>query len=172
MQFCNYKISRVSNFYNFVKISDITIIIIFFNIDHLCNTCGFLGCYLFVLWLCVLLCCDYGPHGHMLGYSSCALCSQKTLLGFFDALCVFVFYSLSCDPCIDFCLHVCFVLVMLLIDDTLELLQMPKTHFTFEIHSGRCFEWNPSLVYVGRKVNYLHKIDPDLLSYFEIQDVF
>jgi hypothetical protein len=64
------------------------------------------------------------------------------------------------------------VLVMLLIDDTLELLQMPKTHFTFEIHSGRCFEWNPGLVYVGRKVNYLHKIDLDPLSYFEIQYVF
>uniref|UniRef100_A0A2N9HJM3 PB1-like domain-containing protein n=1 Tax=Fagus sylvatica TaxID=28930 RepID=A0A2N9HJM3_FAGSY len=48
---------------------------------------------------------------------------------------------------------------------------MTNLLFEIEIHSGGQFERNPELVYLGGKVSTYCKIDPDRLSYFEIQDM-
>mgnify|MGYP007088681966 CR=1 FL=1 len=44
--------------------------------------------------------------------------------------------------------------------------------FDFTIHHNGYFEWNSSLECVGDEVSIIGNIDPDLLSYFEIQDIF
>ena len=44
--------------------------------------------------------------------------------------------------------------------------------FDFTIHHSGYFEWNSSLECVGYEVSIMGNIDPDLLSYFEIQDIF
>lgn len=43
--------------------------------------------------------------------------------------------------------------------------------FSFEIYKDGSFEWNPDLVSVGGKVSFVYNVNPNLLSYFEIQDV-
>uniref|UniRef100_A0A2N9GDS7 Uncharacterized protein n=1 Tax=Fagus sylvatica TaxID=28930 RepID=A0A2N9GDS7_FAGSY len=48
---------------------------------------------------------------------------------------------------------------------------MTNLLFEIEIHSGGQFERNPELVYLGGKVSTYCKVDPDRLSYFEIQDM-
>uniref|UniRef100_A0A2N9HEE9 Uncharacterized protein n=1 Tax=Fagus sylvatica TaxID=28930 RepID=A0A2N9HEE9_FAGSY len=48
---------------------------------------------------------------------------------------------------------------------------MTNLLFEIEIHSGGQFERNPELVYLGGKVSTYCKIDPNRLSYFEIQDM-
>uniref|UniRef100_A0A2N9IZN7 Uncharacterized protein n=1 Tax=Fagus sylvatica TaxID=28930 RepID=A0A2N9IZN7_FAGSY len=48
---------------------------------------------------------------------------------------------------------------------------MTNLFFEIEIHSGGQFERNPKLVYLGGKVSTYCKVDPDRLSYFEIQDM-
>uniref|UniRef100_A0A2N9J2Q8 Uncharacterized protein n=1 Tax=Fagus sylvatica TaxID=28930 RepID=A0A2N9J2Q8_FAGSY len=48
---------------------------------------------------------------------------------------------------------------------------MTNLYFEIEIHSGGQFERNPELVYLGGKVSTYPKVDPDRLSYFEIQDI-
>ena len=50
-------------------------------------------------------------------------------------------------------------------------MQMTNLYFEIEIHSGGQFERNPELVYLGGKVSTYPKVDPDRLSYFEIQDM-
>ena len=50
-------------------------------------------------------------------------------------------------------------------------MQMTNLLFEIEIHSGGQFERNPELVYLGGKVSTYCKVDPDRLSYFEIQDM-
>jgi hypothetical protein len=50
-------------------------------------------------------------------------------------------------------------------------MQMTNLYFEIEIHSGGQFERNPELVYLGGKVSTYPKVDPDHLSYFEIQDM-
>ena len=50
-------------------------------------------------------------------------------------------------------------------------MQMINLLFEIEIHSDGPFERNPKLVYLGGKVSTYCKIDPDRLSYFEIQDM-
>nr|POE91209.1 hypothetical protein CFP56_37813 [Quercus suber] len=46
-------------------------------------------------------------------------------------------------------------------------------NFTFdiEIYVGGCFVGDPTLKYVGGSVHTLTEIDPDKLSFFEIQDL-
>ena len=47
-----------------------------------------------------------------------------------------------------------------------------KIRFDFTIqHSGN-FEWNPSLEYVGGEISTMTNFDLDLLSHFEIQDIW
>ena len=48
---------------------------------------------------------------------------------------------------------------------------MTNLYFEIEIHSGGQFERNPELVYLGGKVSTYLKVDPDRLTYFEIQDM-
>lgn len=48
---------------------------------------------------------------------------------------------------------------------------MVDSRFSFEIYRYGNFAWNPDLVYVGGKVSFVYNVNPDLLSYFEIQDV-
>ena len=43
--------------------------------------------------------------------------------------------------------------------------------FNFEIHHGGQFVWNPDLVYLGGSTSFVDNVDPDKLSYFEIQDI-
>ena len=43
--------------------------------------------------------------------------------------------------------------------------------FDIEIHVGGCFMEEPTIEYVGRSVRLLTEIDPDKLSFFEIQDL-
>ena len=50
-------------------------------------------------------------------------------------------------------------------------MQMTNMLFEIEIHSDGQFERNPELVYLGGKVSTYCKIDPERLSYFEIQDM-
>ena len=50
-------------------------------------------------------------------------------------------------------------------------MQMINLLFEIEIHSDGPFERNPKLVYLGGKVSTYPKVDPDRLSYFEIQDM-
>ena len=50
-------------------------------------------------------------------------------------------------------------------------MQMTNLLFEIKIHSGGIFVRNPELVYLGGKVSTYYKIDPDHLSYFEIQDM-
>ena len=47
-----------------------------------------------------------------------------------------------------------------------------KIRFDFTIHHSGNFEWNPSLEYVGGEVSTMVNVDQDLLSHFEIQDIF
>jgi hypothetical protein len=48
---------------------------------------------------------------------------------------------------------------------------MTNLFFKIEIHSGGQFDRNPKLVNLGGKVSTYCKVDPDRLSYFEIQDM-
>lgn len=48
---------------------------------------------------------------------------------------------------------------------------MDGISFTFEIHYGGTFVWNPNLEYVGGNVETIYNIDPDKHSYFEIQAI-
>jgi hypothetical protein len=50
-------------------------------------------------------------------------------------------------------------------------IQMTNLLFEIEIHSSGQFERNPEVVYLGGKVSTYCKVDPDRLSYFEIQDM-
>ena len=50
-------------------------------------------------------------------------------------------------------------------------MQMTNLLFKIEIHSGGQFERNLELVYLGGKVSTYPKVNPDRLSYFEIQDM-
>ena len=50
-------------------------------------------------------------------------------------------------------------------------MQMAYLTFNFEIHHGGQFVWNPDLVYLGGSTSFINKVDPDKLSYFEIQDM-
>jgi hypothetical protein len=50
-------------------------------------------------------------------------------------------------------------------------MQMTNLLFEIEIYSDGQFERNPELVYLGGKVSTYCKVDPDRLSYFEIQDM-
>ena len=43
--------------------------------------------------------------------------------------------------------------------------------FDIEIHVGGCFVEEPTIEYVGGSVHLLTDIDPDKLSFFEIQDL-
>ena len=43
--------------------------------------------------------------------------------------------------------------------------------FDIEIHVGGCFVDEPTIEYVGGSVHTLTEIDPDKLSFFEIQDL-
>ena len=44
--------------------------------------------------------------------------------------------------------------------------------FSFEIHHGGQFVWNPNLVYLGSSISFIKEVDLDKLSLFEIQDIF
>ena len=44
--------------------------------------------------------------------------------------------------------------------------------FSFEIHHGGQFVWNPDLVYLGDSISFIDEVDPDRLSLFEIQDIW
>ena len=50
-------------------------------------------------------------------------------------------------------------------------MQMADLVFNFEIHHGGQFVWNPDLVYLGGSTSFVDNVDPDRLSYFEIQDI-
>ena len=50
-------------------------------------------------------------------------------------------------------------------------MQMVDLTFNFEIHHGGQFVWNLDLVYLGGSTSFYDKVDPDRLSYFEIQDM-
>ena len=50
-------------------------------------------------------------------------------------------------------------------------IQMVDLTFNFEIHHGGQFVWNPDLVYLGDSTSFIDKVDPDKLSYFEIQHI-
>ena len=41
--------------------------------------------------------------------------------------------------------------------------------FTFEIHHGGTFVWDPDLIYLGGSVSTIDNINPNRLSFFEIQ---
>ena len=43
--------------------------------------------------------------------------------------------------------------------------------FDIEIHVGGCFVEEPTIEYVGGSIYLLTEIDPDKLSFFEIQDL-
>ena len=47
-----------------------------------------------------------------------------------------------------------------------------EIHFDFTIHHSGNFEWNLGLEYVGGEVSVMSNVDPDLLSHFEIQDIY
>ena len=50
-------------------------------------------------------------------------------------------------------------------------MQMANLAFNFEIHHGSQFVWNPDLVYLGGSISFVDNVDPDRLSYFEIQNI-
>ena len=50
-------------------------------------------------------------------------------------------------------------------------MQMVDLRFTFEIHHGGHFVWNPNLVYLDGSVSVINEVGPDRLSLFEIQDI-
>ena len=50
-------------------------------------------------------------------------------------------------------------------------MQMANLAFNFEIHHGGKFVWNPDLVYLGGSTSFVDNVDPDRLSYFEVQDI-
>ena len=50
-------------------------------------------------------------------------------------------------------------------------MQMVDLTFSFEIHHGGQFVWNPDLVYLGGSISFIKEVDPDKLSLFEIQDI-
>ena len=50
-------------------------------------------------------------------------------------------------------------------------MQMADLVFNFEIHHGGQFVWNPNLVYLGGSTSFVDNVDPERLSYFEIQDI-
>ena len=50
-------------------------------------------------------------------------------------------------------------------------MQMADLAFNFEIHHGGKFVWNPNLVYLGGSSSFVENVDPDRLSYFEVQDI-
>ena len=50
-------------------------------------------------------------------------------------------------------------------------MQMADLAFNFEIHHGGQFLWNPDLVYLGGSISFVDNVDPNKLSYFEIQDI-
>ena len=50
-------------------------------------------------------------------------------------------------------------------------MQMVDLTFIFEIHHGGQFVQNPDLVYLGGSTSFYDEVDPDRLSYFEIQDM-
>ncbi|KAG5540314.1 hypothetical protein RHGRI_020523 [Rhododendron griersonianum] len=52
------------------------------------------------------------------------------------------------------------------------LTEMGDQYFSFEIHHGGQFVWNPQVAYVGGKVDYVGEFDPARLSLFEIKDVY
>ena len=47
-----------------------------------------------------------------------------------------------------------------------------EIRFDFIIHHSGNFEWNPNLEYVGGEVSTMANVDLDLLSHFEIQDIY
>ena len=51
------------------------------------------------------------------------------------------------------------------------LLQMDDEEMKLEVHYGSAFLWNPSLEYFGGEVEIVYR-NPDLLSYFEIKDIY
>ena len=50
-------------------------------------------------------------------------------------------------------------------------MQMVDLRFTFEIHHGGHFVWNPNLVYLDGSVSVINEVGPNRLSLFEIQDI-
>ena len=50
-------------------------------------------------------------------------------------------------------------------------MQMVDLTFSFEIHHGGQFVWNPNLVYLGGSISFIDEVDSDKLSYFVIQDI-
>ncbi|KAF7149666.1 hypothetical protein RHSIM_Rhsim02G0065400 [Rhododendron simsii] len=54
--------------------------------------------------------------------------------------------------------------------DAIEL-EMGDQYFSFEVHHGGQFVWNPQVAYVGGKVDYVGEFNPARLSLFEIRDV-
>ena len=50
-------------------------------------------------------------------------------------------------------------------------MHMADLTFNFEIHHGGQFMWNPDLVYLVGSTSFYDEVDPDRLSYFEIQDM-
>ena len=50
-------------------------------------------------------------------------------------------------------------------------MQMAYLTFIFEVHHGGQFVQIPDLVYLGGSIYFYDKVDPDRLSYFEIQDM-
>ncbi|KAF7143948.1 hypothetical protein RHSIM_Rhsim05G0109600 [Rhododendron simsii] len=52
------------------------------------------------------------------------------------------------------------------------LTKMGDQYFSFEVHHGGQFVWNPQVAYVGGKVDYVGEFDPARLSLFEIRDVY
>ncbi|KAK9989706.1 hypothetical protein SO802_029945 [Lithocarpus litseifolius] len=48
---------------------------------------------------------------------------------------------------------------------------MADLTFNFEIHHGGQFGWNLDLVYLGGSTSFIDDVDPNKLSYFEIQDM-
>ena len=47
-----------------------------------------------------------------------------------------------------------------------------KIRFVFTIHHSGNYEWNPGLEYVGGEVFTMGNVDPNVLSHFEIQDIY
>ena len=50
-------------------------------------------------------------------------------------------------------------------------MRMVDLTFNFEIHHGGQFVWNPDLVYLRDSTFFIDEVDPNKLSYFEIQDI-
>lgn len=52
------------------------------------------------------------------------------------------------------------------------LTEMGDQYFSFEVHHGGHFVWNPQVAYVGGKVDYVDEFDPARLSLFDIRDEY